>query len=205
MHASRTQFIELSRLTYDVVQSSKIVAAGRIRPLVYVCAVDVTGSEEHIELVKASLLAMLEGLPQHASVMILTFAHDVTVVDMRESVPHFLHVSVGKDGFCDVALADVLPVVDLAVPVATHGAFIAAAINAIFPSSFNNPHTQHSSASTHRSFGPAMAALMQLQVGPLLLKCQLVLTPCALRFLIPPPVPSRCSLCSDSFLSIRPT
>ena len=36
VHASRTQFIELSRLTYDVVQSSKIIAAGRVRPLVYV-------------------------------------------------------------------------------------------------------------------------------------------------------------------------
>ena len=58
MHASRTQFVELSRLTYDVVQSSRIVAAGRVRPLVYVCAVDVTGSDEHIELVKAALLAM---------------------------------------------------------------------------------------------------------------------------------------------------
>lgn len=133
----------------------------------YVCAVDVTGSDEHIELIKASLLAMLEGLPQHAAVMLLTFAHDVSVVDMRESVPHFLHVSVGSDGFCDVALADVLPVVDLAVPVATHSACIAAAINAIFPSSSTNPHTQHSSASTQRSFGPAMAALMQLQVVPL--------------------------------------
>ncbi len=164
VHASRAQFIELSRLTYDVLQSSRIVAAGRVRPLVYVCAVDVTGSDDHIELVKAALLAMLEGLPQHASVMIMTFAHDVSIVDMRESVPHFLHVSVGSDGFCDVALSDVLPVVDMAVPVATHRECIAAAINAMFPSSFTNPHTKHSGASAQRAFGPAIAALMQLQV-----------------------------------------
>lgn len=166
VHASRAQFVELSRLTFDVLQSSQVVAAGRVRPLVYVCAVDVTGSDDHIELIKAALLAMLEGLPQHASVMILTLAHDVGIVDMRESVPHFLHVSVGSDGFCDVALADVLPVVDMAVPVATHSACIAAAINAIFPSSFTNPHTKHSGSASLRAFGPAMAALMQLQVMP---------------------------------------
>lgn len=148
------------------------MAAGRVRPLVYVCAIDVTGSDDHVELVKAALLAMLEGLPQHASVMILTFAHDVSIVDMRESVPHFLHVSVGSDGFCDVALIDVLPVVDMAVPVATHSACIAAAINAIFPSSFTNPHTKHSGAATQRAFGPAIAALMQLQVpSPSSIQC----------------------------------
>jgi hypothetical protein len=168
VHASRTQFIELSRLTYDVVQSSQIVPAGRLRPLVYVCAIDVTCSSDHIELVKSALLAMLEGLPQHASVMILTFAHDVSIVDMRESVPHFLHVSIGSDGFCDVALSDVLPVVDMAVPVATHRDCIAAAINSLIPSSFTNPHTQLSSDASHRSFGPAIAAIMQLQVLSLL-------------------------------------
>ena len=69
----------------------------------YVCAVDVTGSDEHIELIKASLLAMLEGLPQHAAVMLLTFAHDVSVVDMRESVPHFLHVSVRNASYCAIS------------------------------------------------------------------------------------------------------
>ena len=179
VHASRTQFIELSRLTYDVVQSSQIVTASRLRPLVYVCAIDVTCSSDHIELVKSALLAMLEGLPQHASVMILTFAHDVSIVDMRESVPHFLHVCIGSDGFCDVALSDVLPVVDMAVPVATHRDCIAAAINSLIPSSFTIPHTQLSSDASHRSFGPAIAAIMQLQVLSLLSRHNFsFLTPC---------------------------
>lgn len=134
---------------------------------VYVAAIDLSSSEEFLELTKSALLAALEALGPGALFGIATFSHKVGLYDVQGPIPVVKNVFIPSDaeGTLSVELEDVMPLLSFLAPVDTCKDRISAALEALRPTS----SWERASAGGReldgvllggRGFGSAMEALI---------------------------------------------
>ncbi|XP_031503829.1 uncharacterized protein LOC116266660 isoform X1 [Nymphaea colorata] len=90
----------------------------RGRP-VYVAAIDLSSSEEFLELVKSSLLAALEALVPGSLFGLVTFSHKVGLYDVQGPIPVVKNIFIPPDADGDllVLLEDAMPLLSFLAPV----------------------------------------------------------------------------------------
>ena len=137
--AVRAGLQELQRGIVDVVEECVEVEVADIfskdlkpqeRPAV-VAVVDVSGSEDFVEVVKSGILALLEALPPYVLFGLITVSDSIGVYDMRSSFPHCFQIPVPEDGELDVAIADILPADCFLVQLGSSKPTITAAVESI--------------------------------------------------------------------------
>lgn len=134
---------------------------------VYVAAIDLSSSEEFLELVKSALLAALEALSPGSLFGILTFSSKIGLYDVQGPIPIVKNVFIppDSDGTLFVDLKDVMPFQSFLAPVDTCKDRIAEALETIKPISSWEMATNTSQVEDHalhhtRGFGVAMDALV---------------------------------------------
>lgn len=108
--------------------------AMQARP-VYVAAVDLSSSEEFLELVKSALLAALEALGPGSLFGLATFSHKIGLYDVQGPVPVVKNVFIPPDvdDTLPMELEDVMPLLSFLAPVETCKDRIASALEALRP------------------------------------------------------------------------
>ncbi|KAF7121309.1 hypothetical protein RHSIM_Rhsim13G0112600 [Rhododendron simsii] len=108
--------------------------AMQARP-VYVAAVDLSSSEEFLELIKSALLAALEALGPGSLFGLATFSHKIGLYDVQGPVPVVKNVFIPPDvdDTLPMELEDVMPLLSFLAPVETCKDRIAAALEALRP------------------------------------------------------------------------
>nr|XP_024383708.1 protein transport protein Sec24B-like isoform X2 [Physcomitrium patens] len=139
---------------------------------VFVAAVDLSASEEFLELVKSSLLAALEALNAGALFGLITFSHKIGLYDVQGPVPVVKYVSIppDMDGKLPVDLDMVMPLPAFLAPVENNKEHIAAALETLRPTSSWERATAAGQgvegvSMGGRGFGVAMDALINY-LGP---------------------------------------
>ncbi|EFJ23029.1 hypothetical protein SELMODRAFT_104389 [Selaginella moellendorffii] len=137
-----------------------------LRP-VYVAAVDLSASEEFLDLVKNSLLAALEAIRAGSLFGLVTYSHKIGLYDVQGAVPVVKHVVIpaDMDGKIVVDLEDVMPLKAFLAPVETNKENIAAALETLRPTSSWERATAAGQSAEGvpiggRGFGVAMDALL---------------------------------------------
>ncbi|XP_065867015.1 protein transport protein SEC23 D isoform X2 [Euphorbia lathyris] len=102
---------------------------------VYVAAVDLSSSEEFLELTKSALQAALEALPPGALFGLATFSHKIGLYDVQGPIPIVKNVFIPPDteGTLPVELEDVMPLLEFLAPVETCKDKITAALDTLRP------------------------------------------------------------------------
>ncbi|KAG5515797.1 hypothetical protein RHGRI_036743 [Rhododendron griersonianum] len=108
--------------------------AMQARP-VYVAAVDLSSSEEFLELIKSALLAALEALGPGSLFGLATFSHKIGLYDVQGPVPVVKNVFIPPDvdDTLPMELEDVMPLLSFLAPVETCKDRIASALEALRP------------------------------------------------------------------------
>ncbi|KAF5931168.1 hypothetical protein HYC85_032041 [Camellia sinensis] len=108
--------------------------AMQARP-VYVAAVDLSSSEEFLELIKSALLAALEALGPGSLFGLATFSHKIGLYDVQGPVPVVKNVFIppDSDGTLPTELEDVMPLLSFLAPVDTCKDRIASALETLRP------------------------------------------------------------------------
>ena len=132
---------------------------------IYLALVDVTGSEEDLELVKAGLMAAMEALPSFALFGMLLVSDSVGMVDMRSQSPAVkrIRVPAGEDGDIALGLEEVMALPDFLVSVTLKRNNIANAIeglSALLPPPPEDDLPASKRKPVKRAFGPAVAAIV---------------------------------------------
>ncbi|CAL9107942.1 unnamed protein product [Musa textilis] len=138
----------------------------KARP-VYVAAVDLSSSEEFLELVKSSLLAALEALVPGSLFGLVTFSHKVGLYDVQGPIAVVKNVFIPPDsgGRLPVDLEDVMPLLSFLAPVETCKDHIVAALETLKPTTSWERTTAAGQGLDGvllggRGFGVAMTALI---------------------------------------------
>ncbi|KAL5130503.1 Protein transport protein SEC24-1 [Glycine soja] len=115
-------------------QESAEVAAMQACP-VYVAAVDLSSSEEFLELIKSALLAALEALAPGSLFGLATFSHKLGLYDVQGPIPVVKNVFIPPDaeGTLPIELEDVMPLLQFLAPVETCKDRIASALETLRP------------------------------------------------------------------------
>ncbi|MQL96470.1 hypothetical protein Taro_029138 [Colocasia esculenta] len=102
---------------------------------VYVAAVDLSSSEEFLELIKSALLAALEALSPGSLFGLMTFSHKIGLYDVQGAIPVVKNVFIppDSDGRLPVDLEDAMPLLSFLAPVETCKDRIAAALETVKP------------------------------------------------------------------------
>ncbi|KAK4607811.1 hypothetical protein RGQ29_001572 [Quercus rubra] len=102
---------------------------------VYVAAVDLSSSEEFLELTKSALLAALEGLGPGSLFGLATFSHKLGLYDVQGPIPVVKNVIIPPDveGTLPLELEDVMPLLQFLAPVETCKDRIASALETLRP------------------------------------------------------------------------
>ncbi|XP_047307710.1 protein transport protein Sec24-like At3g07100 [Impatiens glandulifera] len=102
---------------------------------VYVAAVDLSSSEEFLELVKSALLAALEALGPGSLFGLATFSHKLGLYDVQGPVPVVKNVFISPDPdvTLPIELEDVMPLLSFLAPVDTCKDKIASALETLRP------------------------------------------------------------------------
>ncbi|KAL2984402.1 hypothetical protein AAZX31_12G085700 [Glycine max] len=110
------------------------VAAMQACP-VYVAAVDLSSSEEFLELIKSALLAALEALAPGSLFGLATFSHKLGLYDVQGPIPVVKNVFIPPDaeGTLPIELEDVMPLLQFLAPVETCKDRIASALETLRP------------------------------------------------------------------------
>uniref|UniRef100_A0A8R7TIG5 Sec23/sec24 transport family protein n=1 Tax=Triticum urartu TaxID=4572 RepID=A0A8R7TIG5_TRIUA len=134
---------------------------------VYVAAIDLSSSEEFLELVKSALLAALEALSPGSLFGILTFSSKIGLYDVQGPITIVKNVFIppDSDGTLHVDLKDVMPFCSFLAPVGTFKDRIAEALETIKPIASWERATTASQVQDHalhhtRGFGVAIDALV---------------------------------------------
>ncbi|KAA8549876.1 hypothetical protein F0562_001560 [Nyssa sinensis] len=108
--------------------------AMQARP-VYVAAVDLSSSEEFLELTKSALLAALEALGPGSLFGLTTFSHKIGLYDVQGPIPVVKNVFIppDSDGTLPIELEDVMPLMSFLAPVETCKDRIASALETLRP------------------------------------------------------------------------
>lgn len=133
---------------------------------VYVAAVDLSSSEEFLDLIKSALLAALEALPAGALFGLAAFSLKLGLYDVQGPVPVVKNVFIppDADGTIQIGLEDVMPLFSFLAPVETCKERIASAIDSLKPMTSWERSAAASQALDGvllggRGFGAAMEAL----------------------------------------------
>ncbi|CAL0333968.1 unnamed protein product [Lupinus luteus] len=104
---------------------------------VYVAAVDLSSSEEFLELTKSALLAALEALAPGSLFGLATFSHKLGLYDVQGPIPVVKNVFIPPDaeGTLPIELEDVMPLLQFLAPVETCKDRIASALETLRPTS----------------------------------------------------------------------
>ncbi|KAI7730448.1 hypothetical protein M8C21_009534 [Ambrosia artemisiifolia] len=104
---------------------------------VYVAAIDLTSSEEFLELTKSALLAALEALAPGSLFGLATFSHKLGLYDVQGPIPVVKNVFLPADfdGTLPIELEDVMPLFSFLAPVETCKDRIASALETLRPTS----------------------------------------------------------------------
>ncbi|KAJ7538391.1 hypothetical protein O6H91_11G046100 [Diphasiastrum complanatum] len=134
---------------------------------VYIAAVDLSASEEFLELVKSALLAALEAIDAGALFGLMTFSHKMGLYDVQGPIPVVKHIIIPADVNEKIAvnLENVMPAQSFLAPVATNREHIAAALETLKPTSSWERATAAGQGGEGvpmggRGFGVAMDALI---------------------------------------------
>uniref|UniRef100_A0A7S0WBM9 Protein transport protein SEC23 n=1 Tax=Hemiselmis tepida TaxID=464990 RepID=A0A7S0WBM9_9CRYP len=127
------------------------------RPAV-IAVVDVSGSEESVEMARTGLLAMLAALPDACLFGMVSVDSSVSVWDMRGDFPHCYSVGISGDGEVQVPLEEVLPVDCMLVQVSENRRGIENAIEMLAPTP---PSFTRGAARGGLAFGPAVDGLLE--------------------------------------------
>ncbi|KAJ1440698.1 Zinc finger, Sec23/Sec24-type superfamily [Sesbania bispinosa] len=102
---------------------------------VYVAAVDLSSSEEFLELTKSALLAALEALAPGSLFGLATFSHKLGLYDVQGPIPVVKNVFIPSDaeGTLPIELEDVMPLLQFLAPVETCKDRIASALETLRP------------------------------------------------------------------------
>nr|XP_023915543.1 protein transport protein Sec24-like At3g07100 [Quercus suber]POF06666.1 protein transport protein sec24-like [Quercus suber] len=102
---------------------------------VYVAAVDLSSSEEFLELTKSALLAALEALGPGSLFGLATFSHKLGLYDVQGPIPVVKNVIIPPDveGTLPIELEDVMPLLQFLAPVETCKDRIASALETLRP------------------------------------------------------------------------
>ncbi|XP_010542560.1 PREDICTED: protein transport protein SEC24-like isoform X2 [Tarenaya hassleriana] len=102
---------------------------------VYVAAIDLSSSEEFLELTKSALLAALEALSPGALFGLATFSHKIGLYDVQGPIPVVKNVFIppDADSRLSLELEDVMPLLQFLAPVETCKDRIAAALETLRP------------------------------------------------------------------------
>ncbi|KAK3144834.1 hypothetical protein QOZ80_4AG0318480 [Eleusine coracana subsp. coracana] len=133
---------------------------------VYVAAIDLSSSEEFLELVKSALLAALEALPPGSLFGLLTFSSKIGLYDVQGPIPVVKNVFISHDldGGLHVDLEDVMPLCSFLAPIDSCKDSIAEALETIKPISSWEVAASTSEGQNHglhhtRGFGVALDVL----------------------------------------------
>ncbi|KAI4368701.1 hypothetical protein MLD38_017228 [Melastoma candidum] len=134
---------------------------------VYVATVDLSSSEEFLELVKSALLAALEAVPPGSLFGLATFSHKIGLFDVQGPLPVVKNVFVPADADSSLPLdlEDVMPLSKFLAPVDTCKDRIASALETLRPTtswerSTAAGQTLDGVLMGGRGFGVAMDALI---------------------------------------------
>ncbi|XP_052206812.1 protein transport protein SEC24-1 isoform X2 [Diospyros lotus] len=140
--------------------------AMQARP-VYVAAVDLSSSEEFLELTKSALLAALEALGPGSLFGLATFSHKIGLYDVQGPIPVVKNVFIPPDldGTLPIELEDVMPLLSFLAPVDTCKDRIASALETLRPTNSWERTTAAGQGLDGvllggRGFGVAMEALL---------------------------------------------
>ncbi|KAJ6897370.1 protein transport protein SEC24 [Populus alba x Populus x berolinensis] len=102
---------------------------------VYVAAVDLSSSEEFLELTKSALQAALEALAPGSLFGLATFSHKMGLYDVQGPIPVVKNVFISPDteGTLPIELEDVMPLLQFLAPVETCKDRITAALDTLRP------------------------------------------------------------------------
>ncbi|XP_024637901.1 protein transport protein SEC24 isoform X2 [Medicago truncatula] len=100
---------------------------------VYVAAVDLSSSEEFLELTKSALLAALEALAPGSLFGLATFSHKLGLYDVQGPIPVVKNVFIPPEGTLSAELEDVMPLLQFLAPVDTCKDRIASALETLRP------------------------------------------------------------------------
>ncbi|KAK1322851.1 hypothetical protein QJS10_CPA02g00990 [Acorus calamus] len=102
---------------------------------VYVAAVDLSSSEEFLELTKSALLAALEALLPGSLFGLLTFSHKIGIYDVQGPIPVVKNIFIhpDSDGESPINLEDAMPLLSFLAPVEICKDRIAAALETLKP------------------------------------------------------------------------
>ncbi|XP_061374090.1 protein transport protein SEC23 D isoform X2 [Gastrolobium bilobum] len=149
----------------ELPQQSSEEAATQACP-VYVAAVDLSSSEEFIELTKSALLAAFEALAPGSLFGLATFSHKLGLYDVQGPIPVVKNVFIPHDaeGSLPIELEDVMPLLQFLAPVETCKDRIASALETLRPTTSWERTTAASQGLEGvliggRGFGMAMEAL----------------------------------------------
>ncbi|KAK2433683.1 Sec23/Sec24 protein transport family protein [Trifolium repens] len=126
-----SSFVDLELPTQE---SSDDAAALQACP-VYVAAVDLSSSEEFLELTKSALLAAMEALAPGSLFGLATFSHKLGLYDVQGPIPVVKNVFIPPDaeGTLSIELEDVMPLLQFLAPVDTCKDRIASALESLRP------------------------------------------------------------------------
>ncbi|XP_074589227.1 protein transport protein SEC23 D-like [Curcuma longa] len=134
---------------------------------VYVAAVDLSSSEEFLELVKSALLAALEALVPGSLFGLVTFSHKIGLYDVQGPIAVVKNIFIPPDleDRLPVDLEDVMPLLSFLAPVETCKDRIAAALETLKPTTSWERTTAAGQGHDGvllggRGFGVAMTALI---------------------------------------------
>ncbi|XP_051142508.1 protein transport protein sec24 [Andrographis paniculata] len=134
---------------------------------VYVAAVDLSSSEEFLELTKIALLAALEALGPGSLFGLATFSHKIGLYDVQGPIPVVKNVFIPPDSLGNLAmgLEDVMPLFSFLAPVDTCKDRITAALETLRPTTSWERTTAAGQSDGvllgGRGFGVAMEALLK--------------------------------------------
>ncbi|CAL9000050.1 unnamed protein product [Prunus brigantina] len=102
---------------------------------VYVAAIDLSSSEEFLELTKSALLASLEALAPGSLFGLATFSHKLGLYDVQGPIPVVKNVFIPPDteGTLPIELEDVMPLSQFLAPVETCKDRIGSALETLRP------------------------------------------------------------------------
>ncbi|XP_062016744.1 protein transport protein SEC23 D [Rosa rugosa] len=102
---------------------------------VYVAAIDLSSSEEFLELTKSALLAALEALGPGSLFGLATFSHKLGLYDVQGPIPVVKNVFIPPEteGSLPIELEDVMPLLQFLAPVETCKDRIGSALETIRP------------------------------------------------------------------------
>ena len=143
--SARAGLAEMQRGIVDLLEECievDDVHATELRPEerpAFVAVVDVSGSEDFVEVARTGILALLEALPPSALFGLVTFSSTVGVFDLRSAFPHCYHIPIPDQGEMPTGIVDVLPAECMLVQIAANKHNITAAVESLTAANANLP------------------------------------------------------------------